>query len=298
MLTSFNFGGDTKMRLFKKQLVVLTLNVLVFLVLASTISNYTTSYVEGEADTGSASLVTNVSDLNSGDKIIIAGYDNSSTGSPVGNYSISTTQNSNNRGAQSVSVSSGNLTYDTDTTEILTLGISSTYWTLYANFSVTTGYLFSAGATSNNYLRTRNLDSDGNSRWTISISSNLATITSQGSATRNLLRLNDTNSPTIFSSYASGQVLPSIYKVSNSSTISLVDSKFYSQQFLTTTENKTNCTSDSGWSTLETNYNALSNDAKNEFKTNTTNQTIVNARARYNYLISFNNTLNDFVFGV
>ncbi len=37
------------MRLIKKQLVVLTLNVLVFLVLASTVSNYTTSYFEGDA---------------------------------------------------------------------------------------------------------------------------------------------------------------------------------------------------------------------------------------------------------
>ncbi len=44
------------MRLFKKQLVVLTLNVLVFLVLASTISNYTTSYFEGEATSGTSSI--------------------------------------------------------------------------------------------------------------------------------------------------------------------------------------------------------------------------------------------------
>ncbi|MEY3431747.1 MAG: hypothetical protein RIS53_645, partial [Bacillota bacterium] len=44
------------MRLFKKQLVVLTLNVLVFLVLASTISNYTTSYFEGEATSGTSSV--------------------------------------------------------------------------------------------------------------------------------------------------------------------------------------------------------------------------------------------------
>ncbi len=46
------------MRLFKKQLVVLSLNVLVFLVLASTISNYTTSYFEGEAVDTNYILVT------------------------------------------------------------------------------------------------------------------------------------------------------------------------------------------------------------------------------------------------
>ncbi len=44
------------MRLFKKQLVVSSLNVLVFLVLASTISNYTTSYFEGEATTGTVTI--------------------------------------------------------------------------------------------------------------------------------------------------------------------------------------------------------------------------------------------------
>lgn len=68
---------------------------------------------------------------------------------------------------------------------------------------------------------------------------------------------------------------------------------FYYQQRI-----KTNCTSDSCWSTLESDYNALTVGAQNEFKSNTTNQTIVDARARYNYLISYNNALNDFVFGV
>jgi hypothetical protein len=73
------------------------------------------------------------------------------------------------------------------------------------------------------------------------------------------------------------------------------DSINYANNFLTATENKANCTSDSGWSTLQSDYNALSADAKTEFKTNTTNQTIVDARERYNYLIAFNNTLTDFV---
>ncbi len=77
-----------------------------------------------------------------------------------------------------------------------------------------------------------------------------------------------------------------------------VDAKNFASNFNIATDNKANCTSDSGWSTLESDYNALTVGAQNEFKTNSTNQTIIDARVRYNYLISFNNTLNDFVFGV
>jgi hypothetical protein len=73
------------------------------------------------------------------------------------------------------------------------------------------------------------------------------------------------------------------------------NAEIYSSNFLSSTAGKINCTSDTGWSTLQSDYNALSADAKTEFKTNTTNQTIVDARERYNYLIAFNNTLTDFV---
>ena len=72
----------------------------------------------------------------------------------------------------------------------------------------------------------------------------------------------------------------------------------YSTDFLIATANKVNCASDSGWDLQELEYNSLSTNAKNEFKTNSTNQTIIDARARYNYLISYNAALNDFVFGV
>ncbi len=75
----------------------------------------------------------------------------------------------------------------------------------------------------------------------------------------------------------------------------VIDAESFSNDFLTATENQVNCTSDTGWSTLGTNFDALSEDAKTEFRTNTTNTTIVNARARYNYLRAFNNTLTDFV---
>lgn len=69
----------------------------------------------------------------------------------------------------------------------------------------------------------------------------------------------------------------------------------FSSDFLNATENKANCTTDTGWLDLASDYDLLSEDAKTEFKTNSTNQTILDARERYNYLIAFNNTLPDFV---
>ena len=76
------------------------------------------------------------------------------------------------------------------------------------------------------------------------------------------------------------------------------DATNFANTFLNSTNNKENCLADDNWTTLSNSYTSLSSDAKNYFKNTSTNNTISNARARYNYLISFNNTLNDFVFGV
>ena len=98
-----------------------------------------------------------------------------------------------------------------------------------------------------------------------------------------------------FGSVAGGSVFYRV-KVEYVATLQdVIDAESFSNDFLTATENQVNCTSDTGWSTLGTNFDALSEDAKTEFRTNTTNTTIVNARARYNYLRAFNNTLTDFV---
>jgi hypothetical protein len=72
------------------------------------------------------------------------------------------------------------------------------------------------------------------------------------------------------------------------------DAETFSTSFLSSTDNKENCTSSEGWLTLKNSFDALSALAKEEFKTNISNSTIVNARARYNYLVSFNNTLTTF----
>lgn len=74
-----------------------------------------------------------------------------------------------------------------------------------------------------------------------------------------------------------------------------VDAETFSTDFLLATENKVNCTTDTGWSELATDFGLLSSEAQTEFRTNSTNQTIMDAKARYDYLISYNELLTDFV---
>lgn len=69
-----------------------------------------------------ATLVTNVSQLSSGDNIVITNI--------IGDNALSTTQGSNNRSSQSVTLNGSLLSFDDSTTEIITLGTSNSHWTL------------------------------------------------------------------------------------------------------------------------------------------------------------------------
>ena len=166
-----------------------------------------TCSVCGEADpnaggaTEAWTLVTNVSDLQVGDKIIIAakGY----------NKALSTTQNGNNRGSAAVTKSGDTVTFGDDV-QIITLEAGKKASTLA--FKVDTGYLYAASG-SKNYLKTETTLSD-NSSWSITITNaGVATIKAQGSNTRNWLRFNSSNSPQLFSCYSSGQADVAIYKL-------------------------------------------------------------------------------------
>ena len=144
-------------------------------------------------------LVTNVNQLSSGDEIIIA-----NTG---GTKAMSTTQNGNNRGAVDVSVSSNKITSVTGL-QVIILGTATksntTYWTLQAGSG---NYLYAASSSSN-YLRTKTTLAD-ECKWSISLNgSNEATITSQGTFTRNIIK----NNGSLFSCYSSGQTAVKIYK--------------------------------------------------------------------------------------
>ena len=146
-------------------------------------------------------LVTDIDNLKVGDKIVIVatGY----------NYALSTTQNDKNRGQAGVTKGDNVVTFEDDV-EIITVEAGNIDGTFA--FKVAGGYLYAAGGTStNNYLKTETTLSN-NSSWTITIDAKgIATIKSQGGASRNWLRYN--NSSKLFSCYGSGQADIAIYKL-------------------------------------------------------------------------------------
>ena len=147
----------------------------------------------------STAIVTDVQDLEVGDKIIIAAKDY--------NYALSITQNDNNRGRTSITKNGNAITYGKDV-QVLTLeeGTKDNTFALYTG----SGYLYAASS-SKNYLRTQT-ENDANGSWTITIANEAATIKAQGQSTHNVLRYNNNNS--LFSCYESGQQDVSIYKLS------------------------------------------------------------------------------------
>ena len=123
-------------------------------------------------------LVTDASSLNVGDKIIIAAKES--------DVALSTTQNSNNRAAVTVT-KNGNQVIATSETQVLTLqsGNKNNTLALYTG----SGYLYAASSSSN-HLKTENTLSD-NSSWNITITNDgVASLVAQGEYTRNVMRYN------------------------------------------------------------------------------------------------------------
>lgn len=157
-------------------------------------------------------LVTNAASLEDGDEIIIV-----NTG---GTRAMSTTQNTNNRGAVSSSASTfvinGTTAYVySDDVQVITLENytdedNDSFWEL----KVGSQYLYAAGGKSSNHLKSRdNNDSDYKGDWLINIDYDTyeATITSQDANTdRDKIKYN--SSDNLFSCYASGQTAVKIYR--------------------------------------------------------------------------------------
>lgn len=162
--------------------------------------NLTVTSGGGSGGSGDFMLVTDASTLNAGDEIIFV---NATSGSA---YAMGD-QNTNNRPGVSVTVNSGPSVSDADDIEIFTLEGGTGAWYFKAN-KLTPGYLYAASS-GNNYLRTETT-ADNNAKATISIDSNVASITFQGDNTRNQLKYNSQNH--IFSCYASGQQPVYIYR--------------------------------------------------------------------------------------
>lgn len=155
-------------------------------------------------------LVTDVSELTEGDKIVIVQKDEK--------YALSTTQQTNNRkGVSFIFQPDGSIIPNMDDVAIIELG-TATYgtvsgWTLRILNGDTKGYLTSASSSSN-LLRTKE-DVDANAIATISIDDNNATIQFQGKYNRNLIRYNPNNNNPLFACYGTSSTtgsLPNIYR--------------------------------------------------------------------------------------
>ena len=150
----------------------------------------------------SYALVTDASTLKAGDKILIA-YINEET-----KHVLSTTQNTNNRAATAdVTVNNDGTLTPGEAAQVITLEKAGNNYL----FNVGTGYLYAASSSSN-WLRTE-IEADDNAKATVDISEGNATITFQGSNTRNIMRYNPNNGTPIFSCYASTSSVKSVPKI-------------------------------------------------------------------------------------
>ena len=136
-------------------------------------------------------LVTNVSDLKAGDKIIIVAKES--------DIALSTTQNSNNRGQVAITKNGSTIASPLgDDVQILLLE-SGTVSGTFA-FNTGSGYLYAASSSSN-YLKTQTTN-NANGSWEITIEADgTATITAKGTNTRNVMQYNQTSS--LFACYGS-----------------------------------------------------------------------------------------------
>ena len=154
------------------------------------------------AGTDKFELIKDASKLADGDVIILA-YVNEAGDA----WAMSTTQNANNRAANSVEIEEDGKIIPGSSIQQITLEDG-----FY--FNVGDGYLFAASAGSN-WLRTE-AEADDNAKAEISIDENGdATIIFQGTNTRNHLRFNANNGNPMFSCYAESSsvvTLPRIYR--------------------------------------------------------------------------------------
>lgn len=142
-------------------------------------------------------LITDAGDLYDGMEMYIVS----------GKKALSTTQNTSNRGETDVTITNGILT-PTSSAQLITLeatNVTDKPW----KFNVGDGYLYAASSSSN-HLKTLASPSNNNEKATISIETNgNATITFQGTSSRNVLKYNDSSK--LFSCYTSGQTAVQIY---------------------------------------------------------------------------------------
>ena len=157
---------------------------------------------EEEVDTTTAGLVTDLSKLADGDKIVIVANEDAKA--------LSTTQDKNNRRVAEV-VKSEDLKTVTLTEAVQVITLEKDSETDLFAFKVGEDQYLYAASSSSNWLRTASKEDAGaNGTWSISIRADgVATIKAQGENTRNWMRHNGN----IIACYAAGQKDVAIYKV-------------------------------------------------------------------------------------
>ncbi|MFZ9197650.1 MAG: hypothetical protein ACO22H_04790 [Bacilli bacterium] len=284
------------MAFFNKRMILLFTNLFLLAGIGTTIANYSTSLIQGEAATSSGVVSTRTSALINSSNFSHQIFEFAVNADSAKNYAKLQTTNyfqTNNGFFGSNSPSSIKIVS-------LQLGTFGT-WTgaKTVNFTLTLTNegtkLTDVGAIDSYTSSALSNSVDGSNGLFTNITS--LSIESTSGFTFDGFRLELSTITSTTSGYLRMARFDYEYQYTS---IAESEAENYSSNFLLTTDNKQNlCDSvNLDWSTLESNYNSLSLDAKNEFKTNSTIQTIIDARARYNYLISFNNTLNDFVFSV
>ena len=157
-------------------------------------------------------LVKNVASISLGEYVAFA-----ASGSAV---AMSTDQRDNNRGQVAITKSENALTA-ASTMQFFEVveGAASGQYAFKAVNGDTRGQYICAASNSSNYLRSKKVI-DGNSSWSVSVTGEgVATVTAQGTFTRNLLQYNSGNS--IFAAYASAQQSIAIYILDDPSAIKL-----------------------------------------------------------------------------
>ena len=125
-------------------------------------------------------------------------------------------QRNNNRGAASISVDGNTATVSTADVYEFVISTDETDNSLFNIYdAVNYGYLYAAGGTSSNHLKTTTTI-DGRSQWAIvidqdGIASIVANFGNEKADPRNTMRFNSSNNPPIFSCYAAENTMNDIY---------------------------------------------------------------------------------------
>ncbi len=291
------------MRLFKKQLVVLTLNVLVFFGIVNSISTFTTSYFKGEAASTTV--------------VILEAYGggNNSGATYQKDYFVLYNYSSSSVNLSGWSFQQASATGSTWQKKDLTGSIGAFGYYLIEGSGGTANGI---SIPSPDIISTINFGSSGKlalKNDTILLDSATPSLDNSsiidflgiGSTASKSEGSNPTGNPSNTTSVQRKGLLIDTdnngndFEISSptpknsSSNSGLTEASSFSTSFNDSTNNKFGACTNEGldWLNLKSTYTNLSKAGKREFALNS-NATVLDARTRYSYLISYNNSLDKF----